>query len=100
MVLVTAAPGLKCSVAKGREVGWRWEAAAVGSCLIPAAAWAGWSLQMLLDWQSAGESCFFWVFLVFFFAVAVFIALDNSTTSSYGCAGESAPQHELKPLQV
>lgn len=43
---------------------------------------------------------FFFVFFGFFFAVAVFIALDNSTTSSYGCAGESAPQHELKPLQV
>lgn len=98
MVLVTAAPGLKCSVAKGREVGW--SAAAVGSCLIPAAAWAGWNLQMLLDWQSAGESCSLGCFLFFFFTVAVFIALDNSTTSSYGCAGESAPQHELKPLQV
>lgn len=73
----------------------------VGSCLIPAAAWAGWSLQMLLDWQSAGESCSLGCFFFFFFfAVAVFIALDNSTTSSYGCAGESAPQHELKPLQV
>lgn len=50
---------------------------------------------MLLDWQSAGENC-----SLGFFAVAVFIARDNSTTLSYGCAEESVPQFELKPPQV
>lgn len=33
-----------------------------------------------------------------FFAVTVFTALENSMTSSHGCAEESAPQHEFKPL--
>lgn len=34
----------------------------------------------------------------FIFAVTVFTALENSMTSSYGCAEESAPRREFKPL--
>lgn len=85
MVLVTAAPGLKCSVAKGREVGW--SAAAVGSCLIPAAAWAGWSLQMLLDWQSAGESCSLGCFLFFFLLSLCSLPLTTARLHLMGVQG-------------
>ena len=59
----------------------------VGSCLIPAAAWAGWSLQMLLDWQSAGESCFFWFFLVFFLLSLCSLPLTTARLHLMGVQG-------------